>query len=79
MIAAFQTTRSVTLNLFQGLLIGLRQKGAGQQDRSAGVFSLDPARAARWMLNQVQHDAFGLSNRLRGAKIAKLMKGISNA
>ena len=51
-----QTTNPVTLNLFQGPSLGLRRSVVRQQDRAAGVFRRGSARAARWMLKQVQHD-----------------------
>ena len=49
-------TTSVTLNLFQGPFRPMRRSVLGELDGAVASSTLATARAARWMLKQVQHD-----------------------
>ena len=52
------TSTPVTLNSFQGPSLGLRRSVAKSANLATARSALSFARAARWMLKQVQHDGF---------------------
>ncbi len=49
-------THPVTLNLFQGPSLGLRQSVVGMNGGAVARSRVTSAFEARWMLKQVQHD-----------------------
>jgi hypothetical protein len=56
MQTSYHTRTIVTLNSFQGPSLGLRRSGQGEGSGAVALSKWDSARAARWMLKQVQHD-----------------------